>query len=296
MKASVIYNSGFLLEDLYRAAIRRDRSAFVEFQLNALNQNECRLNAEFLTVNILRLNEKCLLDGELTSAVANLDESVVDSYQKALFHDDFTPNTLFNPGVAVFNTAYRHMDDWIDHPIYTNHCNAFAHHWVLGVSYRYPNQKPSFVAFDYIREKGNPFADDLTEEYAEYLSYPFYLGWLHIFGAICEDYLKDWLTLCAGISPARFRILRALAGQGIGKSSILATALHVKPGTIESHLNLAYENLLCIRPELENFSGNADRRLLLARAYRFFEYGSGNIDRPLPRRRFHLPPSDMIIR
>lgn len=286
--AEQIYQSRFLLNDLLPAALKMDRNDYAEFQLNEINKLCPQFQSDFLTVNILHLNAKFLLDGEITSAVARTPLDTITSYEKVLLHDSFTPLTFLNSGTAFFNDAVREIDDWIDQPIYTEHCTPFDHHWVLGVSYRYPHHKKTFVAFDYMRAKGEPYFSDLREEYVEYISYPFYLGWLHLYGAICSDTLRDWLVLCAGMSKARFLVIRGIAGEGITRAPDLSSALGLKSRTIHRHVEMTFDNILSVEPEKQIFEGNADRVATIARAYRFMQFGSGSARRQLPRKLVNL--------
>lgn len=279
-----IYQSKFLLGDLLPAVLTMDRNDFAEFQLNEINKLCPQFQSDFLTVNILHLNAKFLLDGEISSAVARTPSETITSYEKVLLHDSFTPLTFLNSGTALFNDAVREIDDWIDRPIYTEHCTPFDHHWVLGVSYSYPHHKKTFVAFDFIRAKGRPYPVTLREEYVEYISYPFYLGWLYLYGAICGETLREWLMLCSGMSEARFLVIRGIAGQGLTRANELSSALGVKPRTIHRHVEMTFENVLSLEPEKQVFEGNADRVATIARAYRFMQLGSGKAQRELPRR------------
>ena len=283
-----IYQSKFLLDDLLPAALTMNRNDFAEFQLSEINKLCPQFRSDFLTVNILHLNSKFILDGEITSAVARTPSDTILSYEQVLLHDTFTPLTFLNSGAALFNDSVREIDDWIDRPIYTEHCTPFDHHWVLGVSYRYPHHKKTFVAFDYIRAKGKPYPLELREEYVEYVSYPFYLCWLHVYGAICSETLRDWLTLCARMSEARFLVIRGIAGQGLTRAPDLSSALGLKPRTIHRHVEMTFENILSIEPEKQIFEGNADRVATIAHAYRFMRFGSGSASRQLPRRQFTL--------
>lgn len=286
MRGEDIYKNAFLVDELQRAATTMNRDQFVKFQVDSINCLGRNFHSDFLTVNILHLNDKFMLDGEITSAVAHTSQNTIDSYQRALIHDEFTPITFLHSGTALFNTSIRTMDEWIDHPIYTEHCTTYDLHWVLGISYRFPHHKTTFVAFDYIRAKGEPFSPDLTEEYVEYLSYPFYLAWLHIYGAICAETLKEWLTLCVGMTQPRFFVLRGIAGQGLTKAPMLADRFGLQPRTIHRHVENIFEQLLSREPELYKFEGNANRLTSIQQAYRFMEFGAGNASRVLPRRKF----------
>jgi hypothetical protein len=261
-----------------------DMHQFAKFQVDSIAQLGRDFVSDFLTVNILHLNDKFLLDGDITSAVAYTDEKTIESYQRALIHDTFTPLTFLNSGSALFLEATNSMDYWCDQTIFKEHCTPYEQYWILGVSYQYPHHKTTFIAFDYIRAKGEPFSSDLTEEYVEYVSYPFYLAWLHIHGAICGETLRGWLALCAGMTQARFTVLRAMAGQGITKAAELGGLLNLAQGTIHRHTENAYEALLSSGVELIDSTGNANRVLELTRQYQFFNYGMGNVARKLPRR------------
>ena len=262
MSASKLYSENFLLDDLYRAAIRKDADDFVRFQVDQINQNIPKFQSDFLTVNILHLNKKFMLDGDITSAVAHNSQNTIKSYQRSLIHDEFTPISFLNTGSAMFNTAFQSMDEWIDQPIYKLHCTPYDHHWVLGVSYRFPHYKTTFIAFQYLRAKGSGFSEELSEEFVEYISYPFYLSWLHIYGAICADTLHEWLSLCAGMTEPRFLLVRAIAGQGIGKTGTLAKNFGVSRSGIDKHIANTKEILLSRRPELQLSSNQYDCRPL----------------------------------
>jgi len=285
MAASRLYSEKFLLNSLYRAAICKNADDFVRFQVDQINQNIPKFQSDFLTVNILHLNKKFMLDGEITSAVAHNSQNTINSYQRSLIHDEFTPISFLNAGTAMFNTAFRPMDDWIDQPIYRLHCTPYDHHWVLAVSYRFPHHKTTFIAFHYMRAKGTGFSEELSEEFVEYISYPFYLAWLHIYGAICADTLYEWLSLCAGMTEPRFHVVRAIAGQGLSNTQILAKNFGVSRSGIDKHITNSNEILLSQQPELQlSGSHNNNRTLAIGKAYLFFQFGAGAVLRNLPRR------------
>jgi hypothetical protein len=283
VKPSIVYTQEFLSKHLFHAATTMSRHEFARFQVDKIGEIEPKLRSDFLTVNILHLNNKNLPDGEIVSAVAYNSLNVIDSYQRALEHDDFTPITMVNPGTALFTTAIREMDDWLERPIFTQHCTPYDHHWVIGVSYEFPHKKPTYIAFDYIRAIGADYDLGLSEEDVEYLSYPFYLGWLYIYGAIGAEEFRAWLSLCAGMTRARFLVLRALAGEGVFKASKIAEALNLKPKSITRHIEMAHDNLLALGV-VDESDGNASRQPDLAYHYHFFRFGKGKIARNLPRK------------
>jgi len=284
MRKEQIYSSDFLLNHICLAAEKLDRNDYAKFQVDSVNQLARDFKSDFLTVNILHLNEKLLLDGKITSAIAYASKNTIENYQKILIEDSFTPVTFLNPGTAIFNNSLKAMDEWIDLPIYKEHCTPFDHYWVIGISYQFPHHKTTFVAFDYMRAKGKPYNKLLSEEYIEYISYPFYLGWLRIYGAICSETLREWLSLCIGITQPRFFVLRAIAGQGETRAVKLAEALGVQPKAIYRHVENTFESILSLRPEQYEYDGNADRISSILRSYRFLQFGSGALSRGLPRR------------
>lgn len=286
MKCDPLYQKQFLIGELLPAALRKEPKEFTKFQIEQIRENIPKFQPHKITVNILHLNDKNLPDGEISSTVANLPESVIDSYQKNLLHDSFTPITFSQTGSALFSEAVRSMQEWEDQLIYKNHCTPYGHYWVIGVSYQFPHHKKTFLAFDYMRDKGASFCSNLEEEYVEYISYPFYLAWLHIYNAICSDTLKEWLVLSAGMTEARFKIIRGIAGQGLPKAKFLAEHLNINPRTIHRHVENSFEQLLSLQPERQVYEGNADRISSIMKAYRFMEYGASNVKRILPKRQY----------
>jgi hypothetical protein len=148
-----------------------------------------------------------------------------------------------NAGTALYIEATNPIEFWEDTKIYRAHCTPVGFHWVLGVSYRFSMFKPTFLAFDYMRGKGTPFSPKLREEYVEYISYPFFLGWLYIYEAICKERLFEWLDLISNITEARFLVLRAMGGQCLTKASDLGNALGVSEKTVRRHVEITFEEL-----------------------------------------------------
>ena len=105
MRGETLFKRKFLLDELHRAATTMNRDQFVRFQMDMINQLGRNFVSDFLTVNILHLNGDFMLDGEITSAVAYNSQNTIESYQKALIHDDFTPITFLHSGSALFNTS-----------------------------------------------------------------------------------------------------------------------------------------------------------------------------------------------
>jgi len=224
-------------------------------------------------------------DGEITSAVAHNSQKSIESYQRFMIHDEFTPISFLHTGTAMFNTAFRPIEEWLLQPIYKQHCTPFDFHWVIGLSYRFPHHKTTFLAFHYLQAKGEGFTHSLDEEFIEYVSYPFYLAWLHIYGAICADTLHQWLSLCAGMTLPRFLVIRTIAGQGIAHANTLGNTLNITTKTIYRHIENAQETILSQLPQSQiDGDHNASRILNIAKAYSFFEFGSGQLIRKLPRR------------
>ncbi|MEP1206363.1 MAG: hypothetical protein ABJM29_17410 [Rhizobiaceae bacterium] len=285
MRTATIYQSRFLLKELYPAALKSSRSEFVQFHADAINQNCRQLTFDALTVNILRVNDKGLPDGDIVSAVAHVSESVVANYQKHLLLDQFTPITLAQPGTAVFIEAVRPIDHWENTEIYKKHCTPFDFYWVLGVSYIYPFHTTALVAFDYMRSKGDAYCNELSEFEVEYLSYPFYLGWLHQFGAIGPETLRQWLTLLADMPPARFRVIRGLAEPRAFNARTFAQSIGSTQNTVYRHLEHAFEELMVRDSDFIDLDGSINRILALSKAYRFFEFGTASSQRILPTRK-----------
>lgn len=293
MAASIIYSQSFLLNDLFKAAslMKRKHNDFAEFQLKSINQLALNFKPEFLTINILQLNKKMMLDGDIVSSVANHPSSVISSYQRHILGDHFTPNTILNPGVALYIDAIKPMDYWVETPIYKNHCTPYSQYWVIGLSYRHPQSQSAFIAFDYMRPEGQPFSYKLTEEYIEYISFPFYLAWLYLHDAICENTLKEQLTLCAETPEIGFHVLRSIVGECIAQPGLLSKYLQRSEGTIRRQIENLYLKLPSEYKKSQqmyiNSNGKramANRVLVLSQAYRYLSFGEGKIERPLPRR------------
>lgn len=180
MRPSLLYSREFLLAELYNSARLMSRNEYAHFQLGAINKYVKMLASDFLTVNILHMNSKGFPDGEIVSVVANHPNSVIGNYQKNLSYDLFTPLTFQHPGSALFVEAVRPMNEWECSDIYKKHCTPYGQYWVVGLSYLFPHKKKTYLAFDYMRAQGEKgYSDKLTEEFIEYISYPFYLGWLY---------------------------------------------------------------------------------------------------------------------
>ena len=284
MKIHHIFSKDYLLKELYPAVLSLPRKQYVYFHADAMNREIASLSFDFLTANILHLDKRCFPEGEIISEVAYAHESSKKTYEKNLIKDDFTPLTLLTPGSALFAEAIKPMDVWIDTPIWHSHCVEQDFHWVIAISYKYPHRKKTVITFHYVKSKGAPFHISITEELIEYFSFPFFLGWLFQYGAICHETLKEWLTLMIGVSPERFRILRALADPGMASARTLAENLFVSSSTVYKHLENSFDTLLTLEPGRQQFNGNANRILSLAKAYSFMDFGAASCRRILPKR------------
>ena len=284
MRTSWLYKKPFLVEELFRAIIKLDRTGYAKYHAATLNEFSKSLTFDALTVNILHLNQKGLPDGKIVSSVANVSKSVIPNYQRHLALDEFTPQTFFEPGSALFIEATNPIDYWVDTPIYRQHCTPYDFHWVIGVSYCFPHQKRTFVVFDYMRAQEQNYGPELTEFEVEYLSFPFYLGWLYQYGAICPDTLFDWLTLIADMPPARFRVLRAFFDACNFSASQFSGQTNITKKTVYRHVEQAFDELIIKKPQLQGIDGNANRLLSLTRAYSFLSFGASANNRDLPVR------------
>jgi DNA-binding transcriptional ArsR family regulator len=284
MKPGNLYRREFLLGDLLAAARKQNKNQFVEFQ--GLKSIElCRSPLfDFLAVNILRLKPDGMLDGGMVSAVHNVSPLVISNYEKNLILDDFTPLLFERLGSALFNDAVRPMEDWIDRPIYTNHCSIFDYYRVCEVAYSYPfHSNPKIVMFISTDNNRN-FPAGLDENLVEYIFFPFYLGWLHVYRLIDAETLQHWLSLLAGMTLPRFRLLRSLFEPCTLSTKQLAESLELSPSAINRHLESSMENLMSISPYLQEKDGNINRLAELLKAYRFFEFAPSSIKRTLPKR------------
>lgn len=283
-KPSIIYSKDFLLNDLYRASISMRREEYVYFHADKINELVDGFDFEFLHVSNFHVDKKFELDGEVTNAVAYTSPCSVDNYLRSQKYDDFSFHTYLNTGAALFNETIRSLPEWSDHKFYKMHCTVYNYHSILSISFHYPHHKKTFVAFDYLRAPWLDFSADLTEEFVEYITYPLFLGWLRVYGAICDETLKEWLSLCVGMTPPRFQVLRALNERGIVNRGQIAGSRGLSIKTIDRHIENAYEQLLRYKPDWTDYSGNAGRVLALSQAYRFFAFGCGQVSRKLPRR------------
>lgn len=290
MHPDKLYNKEFLLGDLYSAATTMNPREYARFHFDSLNKYAKHFESDFLTVNILHLNKKQQLDGNIVSAVVNQPDSIIDNYQRNLAEDNFTPKTFIHSGTALFVEAENTMDYWYDSTIYKKHCTIYDQYWVLGISYPFPHKKTTFLAIDYMRAKGDGFLACLKESYIEYITYPFYLGWLHIHDeAICKETLHDWLTLVTEMTETRFHLLRSMAGHGVTNSKTLSKTFGVTPKTIDKNIANAFDALsVKFHEHSKNKvvipNRNNDQRSMLVHAYRFMEFGKGDMERILPKR------------
>ncbi|MEP1265063.1 MAG: helix-turn-helix domain-containing protein [Rhizobiaceae bacterium] len=267
------------------AAIAMPHQEFAKFQADSLNQMSKRLNFDALTVNLVRLNQHGIPDGDIVSAVAYTPISTISNYQRHLHLDEFTPFTFMQPGSAVFVDAVKPMDYWENSTGYRVHCTPYDFHWVLGISYAFPFHASAVVAIDYMRAKSRNFPNDLEEFEVEYLSFPYYLGWLLQFGAIDQHILRFWLALLADMPPSRFRVVRGFAERKAVNAKTLARSMGCSKKTIYRHLEHAFDELLLRDNRLTDLIGSPNRILALSQAYRFFEFGSAAVERVLPVRR-----------
>ena len=275
MQTCRIYSGKFLKGELFQATQKMSSEEFIEFHIDSLNKLSRNLFLDSLFVTRFSLDRNLLIDGNVVSFVARNNKNAIENYLRFQIYDDYSNVSFRKTGEAVFCESLFSADEWQSHPIFLNHCADLELKSLIGLTYNFPNQKNTYMAFDYTSGKYNRYLDVLTQEYVEYVSYPFYLSWLHIFGVICAETLSDWLSLCEGMSEARFKVLRALSKAELLNVATLAEALSMARGTVYRHLENSYENLLSRNSNYQELTGNANRILALSRAYRFFDYGTG---------------------
>ncbi|MBU0729154.1 MAG: winged helix-turn-helix domain-containing protein [Proteobacteria bacterium] len=285
MRINTLFSKDYLLGELYPAAVALKRDDYVYFHADAINQGKHQIAFDFLTVNILNLTAKGLPDGGITSQVAYAARSSIITYERNLTSDSFTPLTMLIPGTAIFAETIKPMDEWEETDIWHSHCIPQEFHWVAAISYQYPHHKKTVITFHYIKAKGAPFHWTVNEDVVEYFTFPYYLGWLHQYGAICHETLKEWLSLLVGMSLERFKILRALTEFGMGNARQLSDNLCISQSTVYKHLENSFDNLLVLEPGRQQLSGNANRILSLANAYHFMGFGAASSKRLLPKRK-----------
>ena len=277
MKPSQVYNKHFLSEDLYRASISLKSHQFADFHLTSLNRLGKGFCAESMTATVFED------DGDFCSSVSKNSPRIAESYEAVAHLDDYTPVALMNSGVALYSEAHKTIDEWQDTALWKRHLSIFDCHRMVQVCYDFPFKKNTHISFVYLNPMERRFSINLSEEAVEYMSYPFFLGWLHVHNVICDQTLRAWLELLEGMTLPRFRLLRAIAGEGISNSSAISVGMGVTKGTVYRHIENSFENLLRIQHGLFFESGNANRILALAHSYHFLRFGAGKVIRKLPR-------------
>lgn len=284
MKPSPIYRADFLMGELHPAALQMNWQDFIHFQTDTINNLAKGFDIDSIKVAAAPIGRNKGLGHELSGAVSYGDLGLLENYRDHLDFDDLSPLVIQSPGSALFGEALMSSQDWRNHPLHLSHCLPFGITAGIALGYHFPLFRRSAMIMLYFRHRDPVFPPSLTEEYVEYISFPFYLCWLYKMRSICQDTLKEWLGSCADMSQARFLVLRAMAGQGIAKASDLAEGLGLSVGTIRRHTENAYEALLRQNADWVEVAGNASRVIDITRQYHFFRYGPGNIRRPLPRR------------
>lgn len=284
MRINTLFSKEYLLNELYPAAISLPSEQYVYFHADEINKAKVKLSYDFLTVNILHLSSKMLPEGEITSHVAYASKKSIITYEKNLVSDTFTPLTMLVPGTALFNEAIKSIEEWEETEIYQTHCIPQEFHWVAAISYQFPHHKKTILTFHYLKAKGDSFHWSVNEEMLECFTFPFYLGWLYQYGAICNETLKVWLMRLVDMTPERFRILRALQELDMGTARNLSENLCISQSTVYKHLEIAFDNLRTIEQNLVLSPGSSNRMLSLANAYHFMKFGAASSKRFLPRR------------
>ena len=293
MKPASIFHPDFLLETLYSAALDMDLREFVHFHVDSINSRVKGLDIDMLAMSVCEMQDGKLTDHSLAGAVAYGSHTALTHWKDMSDHDDLTPVLLCHPGTAMFASSIG-VEAWKAHPMYDKHCKPFGIEETASIVYRCPLSRRNVLMLVYCWSGLQRCPSALSEEVVEYISFPFYLGYLHIVGAICNETLYDWLHRCAKMSMPRFLVLRSMAGQGVSRASDLAEALGVSVASIQRHTENAHETLLqrqsedrttCeICQEAQAYDGNANRVIALTRHYHFFSYVPGQIRRSLPRR------------
>lgn len=291
VRINTLFSKQYLLNELYPAVVSLSKKQYVYFHADAINKAKDKLCFDFLTVNILHLNSKMLPEGEITSQVAYASNKSIITYEKNLISDTFTPLTMLTPGAAIFIDAIKPIEEWEETDIYQTHCIPQEFHWVVAISYQYPHHKKTVITFHYLKAKGTPFHWSVSEEMLEYFTFPFYLGWLYQYGAICDETLKIWFMRIVNLTPERFKILRALTESNMGSARHLSENLCVSQSTVYKHLENTFDNLRTVEQDIIPFSGNTNRMLSLANAYHFMRFGAASSKRALPRRSISYPSS-----
>lgn len=293
MKPASIYHPDFLLNSIYPAALQMDLNEFVHFQADSLNERINGIGIDTLKISLCEARHGKVTDHSLAGAVAYGSHNSLLHWKQLREHDDLTPALLQYPGAALF-TSSMPVEVWRAHPMYQLHCQIYGVEEVAAIGYRFPLSRKNVLIMMYCWENAQNCPPALSEEMVEYISFPFYLGFLYIVGAICDETLHDWLGRCAKITLPRYKVLRSMAGQGISRASDLAEALGVSVASIRRHTENAHEALLQRQMDVSAYDsgrsdgsdGNANRVIALARHYHFFSYGAGQIRRSLPRRLF----------
>ncbi len=287
-RAPNVYKEKFLLNDLYKAATSCRPEDFARFHLNSLKG---RIGCEFITINVLDTNAMDRPEGQMESVVAGVDTACIKNYANHLQHDYFTPKLFRYPGTAGFADAQRPMDEWFEQNIYKLHCNLFSFYWIAGLTYRCAYRRRARIGINYINPKEKPFSSPLTlsEFDIEYLSFPFFLGWLYQFRDIDADELNYRLSYLIDLPPGQFLAIRSLMWQPLMNSQKISDALGLSLKAFHRRLECVIERLQSsrynhFRPPLPDLDGVPKERVLID-AFGIMSCGAGAPEGGIPLRR-----------
>lgn len=287
---SPIYRKEFLLGELYRAAVRCPTpQSFADFHAQALGRIVPEFHCDLITTNLYRVEGAFKPDPNVVSYAAHVSDGlgdltmsrIHDPYMKWGMHDTFSTQAVPAFGSAFFTEAVG-LRQWENSVISIEHCQPLRINAVFTISYGVPFHRTAILTFYGMLGGNRQFPVDLIEADLEYLWYPFYLGWLHRYERICADTLKEWLESLVDMTLPRFELVRALAGDPEFSVAAVAAQRGVAPNTVYKQIEGAFKRAFPLKGDSPG--GNANRMLLLAKKYRFFELGPASIHRELPLR------------
>lgn len=239
---SGFFNECFLAE-VYSNALSMSDKEYVKFQAGKTKEFLPSLPLDTLAVNTLRLKPSQALDTALVSSVWGSPDSMIRSYERHILTDDFTPSTFLSRGNATHLESFRSKDDWSEIAVYAKHCLVYGLPNIISLAFGIPQSRSEFVSFTFSAAEGSfPGKDDKLDA-LEYVTIPFYLGWLFQRNRIDEEYLKEYLWALKGVSLSQLKTIRIKVKNPCFKPEKIAEILHLSPATVRGqYLKLAPEN------------------------------------------------------
>lgn len=277
------FSTGFLMRDLHEAACKCDDIEFAKFQQEAMRQLLPGFDPHVLSVCVQEISPNGVIQAAEPFRSLNLDPNAFLLYREVHHLDDVVPHSWSHPGIAVFNTDFKSLEEWDDTLFY----HAFKaplglYHAVL-LTYKLPFSTCKFMKFVYDSGARKSFCPKLTKDEIEYVTTPFMYAWLFKFGYMDEQNFTRILSLLVNLTPLQLFLLRELVNTPVYQNKTVAQKFKISGRVVNNYFANIYGQISHLLPDRPVNDARAAPLVDLVRHFSFLNLAGLPVISPSPK-------------